>query len=54
MDIVFVLLVPEEAQQAHLQTLAALAERLGNRDYCEQLRRTETDRELYDVALKSW
>ena len=53
-DIVFVLLVPEEAQQAHLQTLAALAERLGNRDYCDQLRRADTDRELYDVALKSW
>ncbi|TQV80172.1 PTS IIA-like nitrogen regulatory protein PtsN [Exilibacterium tricleocarpae] len=53
-DIVFVLLVPEEAQEAHLQTLAALAERLSNRDYCNRLRRAETDQALYQAALEAW
>ena len=53
-DIIFVLLVPEEAQEAHLQTLAALAERLGDRDYCNKLRRAGTDQALYEAARGAW
>ena len=53
-DILFVLLVPKEAQEAHLQTLAALAERLSDGDYCQRLRRADTDQALYEAALGAW
>lgn len=50
-DILFAMLVPEDAHGEHLQNLAALAEALSNGDFREQLRRAETDSALYAVAI---
>lgn len=52
-DILFVLIVPEEATQEHLNTLAALAERFSNPDYCRALRAADSDRALFEAALSS-
>jgi PTS system nitrogen regulatory IIA component len=39
-DLVFALLVPEEATEEHLQLLAELAKRFGDSGLCEQLRQS--------------
>ncbi len=49
-DILFALVVPEEAHDAHLQTLAAIAERLIQPLYLEALRATENCETLFAVA----
>lgn len=50
-DILFVLIVPEEATQDHLNTLAALAERFSHPDYCRTLRNAGNDHDLYQAAI---
>ncbi|NIB41857.1 PTS IIA-like nitrogen regulatory protein PtsN [Pseudomaricurvus alkylphenolicus] len=50
-DILFALLVPEEAHDAHLQTLASLAERLNHPTYLEALRLAGSDSQLYEAAV---
>ncbi|WP_421869399.1 PTS IIA-like nitrogen regulatory protein PtsN [Motiliproteus sp.] len=50
-DMLFVLLVPEEATEAHLQILAALAEMFSQADVRERLRLTESADELYKAAV---
>jgi len=52
-DVVFAMLVPEEAEASHLQTLAALAEALQNGSYARRLRQSATDSELYTVASEA-
>ncbi len=52
-DIIFVLLVPEQATQAHLDTLAALAERFTQPQYCENLRDAQSNRALYEAAISA-
>lgn len=49
-DILFAMLVPEEAHDEHLQNLAALAGALSNADFREKLRTASSDRELYETA----
>jgi PTS system nitrogen regulatory IIA component len=49
-DIVFAMLVPENAEASHLQTLAALAEALQQEDYVEKLRSADSSEELYRRA----
>tara|TARA_R110002049_G_scaffold55813_8_gene154445 strand:+ start:5693 stop:6151 length:459 start_codon:yes stop_codon:yes gene_type:complete len=49
-DLLFVLLVPEEAQQQHLDILATVAGLLSQADFCARLRAASTDRALYDIA----
>ncbi len=49
-DILFVLLVPEEAQQQHLDILASIARLFSNPEFCEQIRNTEDSSALYDIA----
>lgn len=49
-DLLFVLLVPEEAHQAHLDILANIARLLNQDDFCSQLRAAKDGRELYDIA----
>ena len=49
-DILFAMLVPEEAHDEHLQNLAALAGALSNADFREKLRNASSDRELYETA----
>lgn len=40
-DLIFCLLVPEQATQEHLDLLAGLARLFGNAQLCEQLRRSQ-------------
>lgn len=49
-DILFLLLVPEEAQQAHLDILAGLAQLLNEDRFCAQLRAAGDVDELYRDA----
>jgi PTS system nitrogen regulatory IIA component len=52
-DIIFAMLVPENAESQHLQTLAMLAERLQDSRFVEALRRAETGAELFRVATEA-
>jgi PTS system nitrogen regulatory IIA component len=49
-DLVFALIAPEEANDSHLETLSALAEKLINSDYIDKLRQSETNEALYLAA----
>jgi PTS system nitrogen regulatory IIA component len=50
-DLLFILLVPEEAQQEHLNILAGLAQLLSNNDFCTSLRTASSNEELYRSAV---
>lgn len=50
-DIVFVLLVPLEATEQHLQTLSMLAEKFSQETYRKQLRSAKNQNELYQLAI---
>lgn len=50
-DLLFVLLVPAEANQQHLDILAEIARLFSQADYCRSLRAASTDSGLYDAAL---
>ncbi len=50
-DLLFVLVVPEEATQEHLNALAAIAERLGDRAYRDRLREAGSAEQMFDAAL---
>ena len=50
-DLLFALLVPEEQCKEHLSTLASMAEKLGNKKICKQLRNAKTDQELYNILI---
>jgi PTS system nitrogen regulatory IIA component len=49
-DILFILLVPEEAQQQHLDILAGIARLFSQDDFCSQLRSATNAQELYTTA----
>ena len=49
-DIVFVLLVPEEATEQHLQTLKMLAEKFNQEDFRNRLRQAQSDDDLFQQA----
>lgn len=51
-DIIFAMLVPEDAESEHLQTLATLAERLMQSSYVHSLRHAHNDQELYTAAIQ--
>jgi len=51
-DVIFLLLVPEEAQQEHLNILAGLAKLLSQQAFCDQLRAAQSQQELYRVAVE--
>jgi PTS system nitrogen regulatory IIA component len=51
-DLLFGLLVPEEATQEHLELLARLATLFSNRDFCDRLRKARTEAELLDIFLQ--
>ena len=51
-DIIFAMLVPEDAEQEHLQTLASLAEKLQHQGFVNALRSASSEQDLYDAALK--
>ena len=50
-DLLFVLLVPEEANQQHLDILAGIARLFSQPDYCSALRAADSDRALFEAAL---
>lgn len=52
-DLLFVLVVPDEATQEHLNILAGLAERLSDADYCQGLRAARSNEELYQRAVRA-
>jgi PTS system nitrogen regulatory IIA component len=51
-DLVFALVVPEEATQIHLDILAELARRFSSAKYSERLRSSRTSIELLAAALE--
>ncbi len=48
-DIIFVLVVPEDHDQEHLKTLATLAETFSDKSHLEKIRQTQSSEELYQV-----
>jgi len=50
-DLVFVLLVPEDAVNEHLQALQAIAERFQHPQYRSRLRQAQGDEQLYQAAI---
>lgn len=50
-DILFAMLVPENAHDEHLQNLAALAGALNDAGYRQRLRDANNDAELYQAAI---
>ncbi len=50
-DIVFALLVPEEAHDDHLQTLATLAGLFSDAEFRQQLRDCKSDEDLYHRVI---
>jgi len=48
-DILFALLVPSDQCQQHLSTLAAMAEKLNDKQVLKQLRKSQDEAELYRV-----
>ncbi|MBB1269970.1 PTS IIA-like nitrogen regulatory protein PtsN [Shewanella sp. SR44-3] len=48
-DILFALLVPEDQCKQHLSTLAAMAEKLSDKQILKQLRKAQNAAELYQV-----
>jgi PTS system nitrogen regulatory IIA component len=49
-DLLFVLLVPEEAQQQHLDILAGIARLFSQAEFCRRLRAAANHQALYDTA----
>ena len=49
-DLLFVLLVPEEANQQHLDILAEVARLFSQSGFCNTLRATADSQALYDIA----
>ena len=50
-DIIFVLLVPEEANDEHLETLKELAGRFNQASFREKLRRSEDTEHLFNAMV---
>ena len=48
-DLLFILLVPEEATDEHLQLLSGLAEKFSDPDFCHQLREAPGSEALYTL-----
>ncbi len=49
-DLLFVLLVPEEAHQEHLDILAGIARLFSNAEFCARLRSASNSDELFAMA----
>ena len=50
-DLIFVLIVPEEKEEDHVRTLAVLAEKFHNKHFCDSLRNAQNNDELYHHAI---
>ena len=49
-DIIFVLVVPENGHKDHLQTLAAIAETFSDKGCLQRMRESKSAQELYDIV----
>lgn len=49
-DIIFAMIVPEDANSEHLATLASLAEKLQKPEYVQSLRNAQSDSQLFQIA----
>lgn len=52
-DVLFAMLVPEDAHDEHLKNLAELALQLSNADFRRQLRDAKNDQRLFETAIKA-
>ena len=52
-DLIFVLLVPEESGEDHLKALARISKLLRNSDVCQELRQAKTSEEALKVIKKA-
>mgnify|MGYP001307181344 CR=1 FL=1 len=50
-DLIFVLIVPEEKKDEHVRTLAGLAQLFDNPAFCQKLRQTHDSMQLYHAAI---
>lgn len=50
-DLLFALLVPDAQCKEHLKTLSCMAERLNDKAVLKQLRKAQSDQELYDIIV---
>lgn len=50
-NVIFAMLVPEDAEANHLQTLANIAESLQKSEYVTALRKSKTSSELFKCAI---
>jgi PTS system nitrogen regulatory IIA component len=50
-DLLFAMLVPESECKMHLKTLALIAEKFNDKNFCRQLRLTESDDALYQQII---
>ena len=50
-DLIFVLIVPEEKEEDHVITLAVLAEKFHDQQFCDSLRNAQSNDELYKCAI---
>ncbi|MFC3033004.1 PTS IIA-like nitrogen regulatory protein PtsN [Pseudoalteromonas fenneropenaei] len=48
-DIFVALIVPEGDNQTHLQTLAAIADKLRDKEFCRMLRQAQSDEQLFEI-----
>ena len=49
-DIIFVLVVPEDGHKDHLKTLATLAETLSDKECLQRIRASKDSQELYNIV----
>ena len=50
-DLLFVLIVPEEQNDEHVKALANIAELFSDEDFCFTLRHTNDSEDLYNIAI---
>ena len=50
-DIVFGIMVPEEANDSHLEALSIIAEKFQRSEFIDQLRKADSDSSLYDLLV---
>ena len=50
-DLLFVLIVPEQKTDEHIKTLAGLAELFNNPTFCTTLRNAQNNQQLYKTAM---
>lgn len=50
-DLLFVLIVPEEQNDEHVRTLAGVAELFNDEDFCYTLRHTNDSEDMYNIAI---